>query len=315
MSSHQQIPGRNKLWLTFELKDRGLTELRIREMVSSSQLIRVRRGCYADGPWWRGLVDDDARAVQILHAHLRAMETVGVLDGAYSHTSAARVHGVYLWRPDPLIHISRPSSGSPTSHAADVRSYKAMVPPSEVTWNSGLPVTSLERTVVDCSRIFAYQSALIAAESSFWMGADRELVDSVLSRMRGFKGIARARQVMANASSLSESPGETLALDSIRAMRIPVPEQQLRVETRNGPHRLDFAWREHKVALEFDGRSKYFDYAPTNEVLFQERRREKALIEEGWTIIRIEWADLFREVELRERIMRALLKNRMGMSA
>lgn len=190
-----------------------------------------------------------------------------------------------------------------------------MVPPTEMTWNSGLPITSLERTVVDCSRIFAYQSALIVAESSLWIGADRELIDSMLNKMRGVKGIARARQAMANASSLSESPGETLALDALRAMRLPMPEQQMRVETRNGVHRLDFAWREHKVALEFDGRSKYFDYAPTDEVLFQERRREKALIEEGWIIIRIEWADLFREVELRGRIIRALHRNRVGMSA
>lgn len=190
-----------------------------------------------------------------------------------------------------------------------------MVPPSEVVWNSGLPITSLERTVVDCSRIFAYQPGLIAAESSLWMGADRELIGSTLNTMRGHKGIARARQVMANASSLSESPGETLALDAIRAMRIPMPEQQVRVETRNGVHRLDFAWRELKVALEFDGRSKYFDYAPTDEVLFQERRREKALVEEGWIIIRIEWPDLFQEVELRERIIRALHRNRVGMSA
>lgn len=303
------------LWLTSELKDRGMTELRIREMLSSGQLVRVRRGCYADGRWWRGLADDDARAVQALYAHRRAMETVGVMNGVYSHTSAARVHGIHLWKPDSLIHFSRPSSGSPTSHAADVRSYQAVVPPQEAMWDSGLPITSLERTVVDCSRIFRYQSALIVAESSLWMGADGELMESVLNRMRGFKGIARARKVVANASSFSESPGETLTLDAIRAMRIPMPEQQMRVGTRNGAHRLDFAWREHKVALEFDGRTKYFDYAPTDEVLFQERRREKALIEEGWIIIRIEWADLFREVELRERIMRALHRNRMGMSA
>ncbi|GAB3551323.1 hypothetical protein GCM10027404_20230 [Arthrobacter tumbae] len=71
-------------------------------------------------------------------------------------------------------------------------------------------------------------------------------------------------------------------------------------------HRLDFAWEGIKLALEFDGRTKYFDYAPTEEVLFQERRRERALMEQGWTFIRIEWKDLFDEARLKDRILGAI---------
>ncbi|WP_216607416.1 hypothetical protein [Arthrobacter sp. 260] len=78
------------------------------------------------------------------------------------------------------------------------------------------------------------------------------------------------------------------------------------VRTRHGNHRLDFAWRQLLLALEFDGRIKYFAYAPTNQELFEERRREKALMEGGWQFIRIEWGDLFREAELRRRIASAL---------
>jgi very-short-patch-repair endonuclease len=63
---------------------------------------------------------------------------------------------------------------------------------------------------------------------------------------------------------------------------------------------------EEKVALEFDGKTKYFDYRPTAEVLFEERRREKALAEEGWRFIRVEWDHLFREEEFRNRLLRAL---------
>jgi very-short-patch-repair endonuclease len=78
------------------------------------------------------------------------------------------------------------------------------------------------------------------------------------------------------------------------------------VESRAGRHRLDFAWKKQKLALEFDGRTKYFDYGDTDEALFQERRREKALMEEGWRFIRIEWRDLFREQEFKSRILQAL---------
>jgi very-short-patch-repair endonuclease len=60
------------------------------------------------------------------------------------------------------------------------------------------------------------------------------------------------------------------------------------------------------VALEFDGKIKYFAYKPTPEVFFEERRREKALTEMGWTVLRIEWKDLFHEQELKARIVAAL---------
>lgn len=71
---------------------------------------------------------------------------------------------------------------------------------------------------------------------------------------------------------------------------------------------MDFAWKDIKLALEFDGRTKYFDYAPTSEVLFQERRREKALMEEGWTFMRIEWKDLFDEGRLKKRVLDAIAR-------
>ena len=64
---------------------------------------------------------------------------------------------------------------------------------------------------------------------------------------------------------------------------------------------MDFAWKVEKVALEFDGKTKYFDYRPTAEVIFEERRREKALTEDGWLFVRVEWKDLFREQEFKNR--------------
>jgi hypothetical protein len=41
-------------------------------------------------------------------------------------------------------------------------------------------------------------------------------------------------------------------------------------------------------------------------VLFEERRREKALVEEGWRFVRVEWKDLFREQEFKHRLLHAL---------
>ncbi|WP_155853676.1 hypothetical protein [Arthrobacter sp. H5] len=229
----------------------------------------------------------------MLYAHRHSTAARGVWDRTYSHTSAARVHKLHLWEVDSLVHITSVSNVSDSSNAGHVRNYSALLQPFEVIRKAGLRVTSVERTVVDCARIMPHKQALVIAEHALWTGADRSVMLKIISSLTGHKGVHRARKVVANASALSESPGETLALNVIRSMRLPMPVQQWAVSTRHGAHRLDFAWPEQKeeihariltvprVALEFDGRTKYFYYAPTDEVLFQERRRKKALTEEG----------------------------------
>ncbi|WP_306672936.1 hypothetical protein [Paenarthrobacter sp. UW852] len=60
------------------------------------------------------------------------------------------------------------------------------------------------------------------------------------------------------------------------------------------------------VALEFDGRVKYFDYEPTGQVIYRERQRENALMEQRWVFIRIQRRDLFQEQAFKTRLLRAL---------
>ncbi len=60
------------------------------------------------------------------------------------------------------------------------------------------------------------------------------------------------------------------------------------------------------MALEFDGKVKYFDYKPTEQVLLEERQRENALTEEGWRFVRVVWKDLFNEARFKYRVLHAL---------
>lgn len=170
----------------------------------------------------------------------------------------------------------------------------------------GLPTTSLERTVTDCGLALPYRQALIIADHALRLGADETLLAAAAARLDGRAGVRNLRRVLAAADPRSESPGETLARDLMARLRLPAPEPQVEVLTRFGVFRLDFAWRERRIALEFDGKAKYFDYRPTEEVLFEERRREKALTEDGWFFVRLEWKDLFHEQEFKTRVLRAL---------
>lgn len=288
-------------WRTSELEQMGVSRRTITQLVERGILVRLQVNAYVPAKYWNSL-NDAGKARFRLVAHSRASRAL--TPTVYSHTSAARIHRLSLWKVDDRIHITQPSPGSSREHNPDVVRHRAKLLPGEVDMVDGLQVTSLARTVVDSARQLTYRQGLITADHALHLGVRRAELQEVLQRQAGYKGVQIARQVVESASVLSESPGESLTAHLLAGMPIPQPEQQLVVHTRFGEHRLDFGWREHKLALEFDGKTKYFDYAPTPDVLYQERRREKALMEQGWVFVRLEWGDLFREAT-RGRILKA----------
>ncbi|WP_434618035.1 hypothetical protein [Arthrobacter sp. A5] len=176
-------------------------------------------------------------------------------------------------------------------------------------------VTSLERTVVDCARIGEFQRAVIIGDHALRKGASLQGIQSLVASMPGSRGIRRARQVVEALDARSESAGETRTRLILRAFNIEQPDVQVVIQAGSISYRADFAWPALKLILEFDGKSKYFDFAPTGQVIFEERRREKALMELGWRFIRIEWSDLGRPGELRTRIQAAIARAREGLAA
>lgn len=293
------------LWRTQELLDLGTSRRAITALVAEGSLVRLRQGCYIRGSFWEKQ-SPGVRRLQLIHAHAHGTRTTSAGGFRYSHTSAARLHGLYLWNVDTRIHLTQPVPPSRDRHGPDVVCHTGLVPEADQATISGLATTTLERTVTDCGLLLPYRQALILTDHALRAGANRAALEAAAARLAGRAGVRNLRRVLAAADSRSESPGETLTRDLIVRLRLPAPEPQVEVLTGNGLFRLDFAWRERKLALEFDGKAKYFDYRPTDEVLFQERQREKALTEEGWLFVRVEWKDLFREQEFKSRLMRAL---------
>lgn len=301
----EQIPQDGVMWRTEELTALGIGRRTIKRLTRAGALIPVRRGCYVRGTHWKGLDDTGKSRLRVLaYAHRTLTSSTG--NHTFSHTSSARLRGLYLWKVDESIHLTLPFLPSSAGHAADVVRHTRALGPADVETLHGLRVTWLERTAIDCGLLLNYHQGLIVMDHALRLGADRGKMDAHCATLPGRRGVAGLRRILANADGRSESPGETLTRDLIRKLRLPLPEPQVVVPTPIGRSRLDFAWPDRKVGLEFDGEGKYFDYRPTAEVLFQERRREKALTEMGWTFLRIEWADLFKEQEFKARVLRAL---------
>ncbi|WP_309069880.1 hypothetical protein [Arthrobacter sp.] len=292
VDAYSWLQASTNCWRTGELEEMGVSRRRIPKLIEDGVLTRIQVNAFVAARYWNSLSETQKARFRIT-AHDHASRTLR--PATYSHTSAARIHGLSLWRADVQVHITRPFAGSSREHIGDVVRHRAPLLPRDLDMVDGLRVTSLARTVVDCARTLSYRQGLIITDHALRLGVKRADLHDVAQRQKGFKGVQVARKVIENGSPLSESPGETLTCHLLAGMPLPMPEQQVVVRTRVGEHRLDFAWLEQKIALEFDGKTKYFDYAPTPDVLFQERRREKALMEEGWIFIRLEWSDLFTE--------------------
>ncbi|MDQ0661649.1 very-short-patch-repair endonuclease [Arthrobacter ulcerisalmonis] len=299
------LPSTGNLWRTGQLHEKGLNSRAIKALVLHGKLVRLRHGCYIRAALWEKQTSP-VRSRQLIRAHAHGTLTTSAGGYVYSHTSAARLHGLYLWDVDDMIHLLLPGSPSSERLGKDVRGHTRPWTTSEVLTLGGLRVTSLERTVVDCAMMLGYRQALVLTDHAIRLGADKALMESMAEGLQGRRGIRTLRLALAHADPRSESPGETLTRELLTRLNLPLPEPQVAVATRTGRYRLDFAWKEEKVALEFDGKTKYFDYRPTAEVLFQERQREKALTENGWIFVRVTWADLFREHEFKARVLAAL---------
>lgn len=300
-----RLPAAENVWRTGELNDLGLNADAIRRLTAAGTLVRSRYGCYIRGSYWATLGTDEQRRVRIL-VHNHGTVATSPKSSVYSHTSAAALHGLCLWRADSFIHLSRTTKMSTTCGAEDVRHHACPVVSTDITEISGVRATTLERTVIDCAMTLPYKSALILMDHALRLGVDPLVLEQRAGKLDRHRGVNVLRRVLEYSDARSESPGETLTRDLIRLIGVEPPILQYQVETRKGRYRADFAWPRYRLILEFDGESKYFDFRPTDEVLLAERKREAALIEEGWTVLRISWSDLFNEHRFKTRLLAAM---------
>ncbi|MFI9007426.1 DUF559 domain-containing protein [Actinosynnema sp. NPDC053489] len=90
------------------------------------------------------------------------------------------------------------------------------------------------------------------------------------------------------ATGLPESPAESTLLLTIAEAGFPLPEPQHPVRDLDGRElwRLDFAWPDARVALEYDGYAAHVDKAEADQARDEDLRRR------GWKVLRADASDL-----------------------
>lgn len=225
----------------------------------------------------------------------------------FSHESAAVMWGCATYRLADEVHLLQ--EGRPSRRGRDpVIRHHGHVPVGERAAAHGLPVTTPERTLLDCAAALPTDRALVIADSALRQGADPAVVERMLAARTGRRGCARARLVLDLADARAESPGETLVRLALHENGVPAPEPQVEVDTRRGRFRLDLGWRARRVSVEFDGFVKYSGELGSTAAaaVFAEKMRQDALEDAGWRVLRVTWDDLATPAALASRVTRAL---------
>ena len=272
------------------------------ERVRRGEWEQVRRGTFVDT-----VAKEDPHARRRRHALARIVAVGEQTSGTvtFNLVSAALLWGLPLHTVPPQTHIVQRSR--PSNHGvADIVRHRLHVADDHLTHRHGLQVTTLERTLVDCAQALPPLAGLIVADAALHIGADPQLCAEILASRRWQRGVVRAREVLALADAGAESPGETMLRFTLLGLGFPIPETQIRVSTPIGTYWSDLGWRESGVLCEYDGIAKYGANGSATAAVLLEKRRQDAVEEEGWRMLRFVRDDLRSRSALFRRVRRVL---------
>ncbi|HYN57249.1 MAG TPA: DUF559 domain-containing protein [Motilibacterales bacterium] len=174
---------------------------------------------------------------------------------------------------------------------------------------SGLLVTTPARTAVDVASLGGVPEALITLDSAARLelrsqvgerrlrdayGSSQMLEAARASLLEATKHAAtlptrrRLADVVPVADPRRESANESLSYGHFLLAGLPLPELQVRIPTPEGDAFPDFLWADARVIGEADGAVKY----TSPEVLVREKRRQEALEQMGFLVVRWMYSDI-----------------------
>jgi hypothetical protein len=262
--------------------------------IRKGELVVVRRGVYADGEVWEELDEYRGRPRLQARAAVRSMHRGWVL----SHDSAALELDLALLRPrQPHVHITRPGFTSAWTRYG-VKHHYARFRPSQLVEIDGFRVLDMARTAVDIGREHGEAAGVVACDSAMRRGAPRSALIEAHLPMDHWPGIVQARSAVDLADPRAENAAESLARLLVLELGIGRPDPQFPVAIASG-----VAWADLRVGnhlFEVDGRIKYRSQEdggvakrPVDEVLWEEKKRERLVCAEGLGMSRIFWEDFW----------------------
>lgn len=265
----------------------GLSPSQLRWLVDRGRLVRVRPGVLVVAgapPTWRldlvvatlasgGAAVVSHRAAAVLHG----------LDGIVGSWSEVSVPRSYTTRlPGVIVHRT------------------GVLEAADCCVVDGLPVTALDRTVVDLASVVPLRSLSAALDHVLRLGVSPQRIHWMLGRVgsKGRRGAAMLRGLLTDRTTpgrVPESALERALLDTVAAAGLPPP--RVGVEIRDGGRlvaRVDVGWPELTLGLEAHSKRHHAGWHNTEHDL----ARDLAIAALGWEVLYVTWAQLRRRDEL-----------------
>jgi hypothetical protein len=178
-------------------------------------------------------------------------------------------------------------------------------PASHIIEESGVRVTSLTRTALDCARWLPRFEAVAAVDQFLRAGVGRAELRSMARDLAEYKGSSRLSAVLRLADPGAASPGESWIRLAAVDTGFPRPRTQIPVTgPRGDPFYIDLGYEEFRVGMEYDGEQHHTGpYARARD----EGRRRWLAREKGWEIIPVTKDFLPRPAPYLEALLTALL--------
>ncbi|SDN49287.1 Protein of unknown function [Klenkia soli] len=272
----------------------------------------VRRGLLTPGqlrgPAWRRVFPDvciDATC-DVDHALLAQIAATTLVPGAVVTGASAAV----LWGLTDLAGVDDPveltvAPGAPRPSCPGVLVRRRPLPTTSAVRRGAVLVATPEVAALELAgRLDPVEAVVLldrcVAERLSTLPALREAALGLTGR-----GCRRAREAADRADGLAGSPQETRLRVVLDDSDLPNPVAQFEVRVAGRfVARVDFAWPDRRIALEYEG-------AWHTTQIAADRRRVEALQAAGWRVLFVTAADLHRPAELLARI-RAVLTASSG---
>jgi restriction endonuclease-like protein/putative AbiEi antitoxin of type IV toxin-antitoxin system len=254
-----------------QLLELGLSSRAIQGRIERGALHPLYRGVYAVG---HCVVSKRGRwMAAVLAAGRRAV---------LSHRSAGA-----LWDlgadPAGRVEVSSPTE----RRRPGIKVYETVLAPDEVTVVDGIPVTTIERTLLDLSAALPRSGVERAIERADALRlVDHAIVGALLERYRGRPGTSLLSELRERGVEpvLTRSELEERFMTFLDAHPMPRPEVNTVVEG----FEVDFVWREQRVIVELDSRTWHH----TRAAFERDRERDRILQAHGRRVVRITWRQL-----------------------
>lgn len=266
---------------------------------------RVRRGVLVRV--FRGVFTTSAVAASH-EGRVMAALLAGPAGAVASHRTAAALRGMVPVRTGP-VHLT---SAGPQHRRPGIVVHRSLSHDSAATVFSGLPCTSMARTVVDLA---ASEGPVVTERAWSTSAGNRTLrpraIESELRRFGGRPGTAIVRRLLERhrvtitGRTRSELENAALAMCSVHDL-VP-PRASALVEVEGASYEADLLWDAPRVIVELDAWSTHGD----PHSFRTDRARDFDLGLTGWLVVRLVWADVTTDAERTADRLRRLFQRRL----